>query len=131
LCLLHIRLDFTGSESLTDRYATGIGFIPLAHTDGVARRKTLLACLLDSVSVAETAAQLTLDIVMCPARLARLTLNYARHNKALGLASLLTALDKQILKRRDTGREREIQQRACAIASGDADHALAAIVTGE
>lgn len=70
--------------------------------------------LLDPISMAEAAAQLTLDIVMHPERLARLQLNHARNSNSPGVASLLAALDKQVLRSRHSGREREIQQRVSA-----------------
>jgi hypothetical protein len=74
----------------------------------------LTGLLMDPISMAEAAAQQTLDIVMHPERLARLQLNHARDDKAPGVATLLKALDKDVLKRRHSGREREIQQRVSA-----------------
>jgi hypothetical protein len=74
----------------------------------------LTGLLMDPISMAEAAAQQTLDIVMHPERLARLQLNHARDDKAPGVAILLKALGKEVLKRRHSGREREIQQRVSA-----------------
>lgn len=103
-----------GFLNLTDDTLSLIPPTAYGHRRSRENPSGLTGRLLDPISMAEAAAQLTLDIVMHPERLARLQLNHAREDKSPGVASLLAALDKQVLKGRHSGREREIQQRVSA-----------------